>query len=67
MFVLNRLHLDIKKWLPTIIVFFGLLINKTCSSKSDVLQVDYDDSNEPVEKISFCDENLIKKRESSKR
>lgn len=48
------------------ILLFGLLINRTCS-KSEVLQVDFDETDEPVESISYCDENLIKKRESSKR
>lgn len=48
------------------IIIFGLLINRTCS-KSEVLQADFDEVDETVESISFCDENLIKTRESSKR
>lgn len=48
------------------IIIFGLLINRTCS-KSEVLQVDFGETDTPVESIPFCDENLINKRESSKR
>lgn len=63
--IFNRFHLNFAKLLIPIVVF-GILFGNS-RSNSDVLQTDYESSEEPVEKISFCDENLIKKRESSKR
>lgn len=59
--IFNRFHLDLTKLLIPVVVF-GLLFGNS-SSNNEVFEV----SDEPVEKISFCDENLIKKRESSKR
>lgn len=61
--ILSRLKVDAKYFIPIIVVVFGLWLRSVDSLSSPTQS--RDDGN--VEKLPFCDENLINDRAVSKR